>query len=120
MDLTITWQVWVQASGRCPFDDFLGDLQKSDRIKLIARMVAFAKMGWDARAGLFKQMATKSSRTIYEIKNHQQRVLFIRCNDDAVAVTGFTKQTDWGKKEATTLAAAEKHCEQAAEECGGR
>jgi len=67
-----------------------------------------------------KQVHAPAKTTVYEIKSHQERALFFRRTNDAIAVCGFVKKDDWSKKDAATLAAAAKWIDAAAREFGGR
>ena len=55
---------------------------------------------------------------VYEIKCHQERVLFIRCGNDAVVFGGFSKKNNWSKKDQTASDALMKLAIPAAAKCG--
>lgn len=57
---------------------------------------------------------------IYELKSHQDRVLFIRCRSDAVAIDAKQKKDDWSKKDNNFLEAAVLIARAALKECGER
>ena len=57
---------------------------------------------------------------VYELKCFQERVLFVRCGNDAVAFGGFTKKDNWSKKDQTALDALMKVAGAAASECGSQ
>ena len=59
--------------------------------------------------------------TTYEIKSSTERILFIRCRNDAVAVMGFSKRgNSWGRKEWNAVNAAEPFFRAAVNECERR
>jgi hypothetical protein len=85
-------------------------------------MVAWATHGkWITKLKWVKQLQTSSRPTVSEVKGFQERLLFIRCGGDAVAIDGFVKKDDWSKKDRNVLEAAVRLVEAAAAECpGGR
>lgn len=103
---TIRWLAFCDRNGRSRVRDFLDALPETRRRLLNGQMQAFADMGWSARAPFLKTMQTTSPHTIYEIKRHQERVLFVRCSNAAVAIDALTKKNDWSKKDANRLGAA--------------
>lgn len=119
-DFPVTWYAYAESLDRCPFFDFMDSLPMERRAKLIARMQAFAENNWRAVTSYAKQLQAPTKHTVYEIKSHQDRILFIRCRNDAVAVNGFVKKDDWSKKDTATLKAAGRLIEAAARECEGK
>lgn len=111
-EYSIRWYFFQKdGNGRCPARDFLDDLEVSDRDKVISKMETWAEHGdWNNRVGFIKQVQylPKMMRdlTVYEVKSYQERLLFIRCDDDAVALDGTTKKDDWSKKDDRFLKAA--------------
>ena len=116
----ITWYAYVGSNQRSPFLQFMEQLPTARYAKVIARMQAFAENNWRSFASYAKQIEAPTHHTVYEIKSHQDRVLFIRCRDDAVAINGFTKKDDWSKKDAATLRASMRLVEDAVRECTER
>ena len=120
-DFPITWYAYVEPNGRSPFLKFMEhDLTVVRRMKVIARMHAFAESNWRSLASYAKQIEAPTQHTVYEIKSHQDRVLFIRCRADAIAINGFTKKDDWSKKDASTLKASIRLVDEAVRECKDR
>jgi hypothetical protein len=115
----IRWLAYVELNGNCRMEVFLRELAAERRDALEARMHAWAHHGrWNSKVKYVKQMTVESKHAVYEIKGFQERVLFIRCRDDAVAVQGFVKKNDWSKKDRNVLDAAMKFVDAAALECG--
>jgi phage-related protein len=119
-DFPITWYAYVDSNKRSPFLDFMKDLPAVRQAKVIARMQAFAENNWRSFASYAKQIEAPIHHTVYEIKSHQDRILFIRCQNDAVAINGFTKKDDWSKKDASTLKASMPLVDEAVRECKER
>ncbi len=70
-------------------------------------MTAWGEHGrWDSKVKYVKRMDVNSTYAVYEIKGFQERVLFVRSNDDAIAFEAFIKKDDWSKKDQATLDAA--------------
>lgn len=114
----IIWQAYVEPNGKCPIDAFFESIPTDRRKRLQARMIAWAEFGrWDSSVPWVKKLATKSPHTVYEVKSHQERVMFIRCANDAVAVQGFVKKNDWSKKDQHVLDAALLLVEATARDC---
>jgi hypothetical protein len=116
----IVWLAYVEPSGRCRAEEFIALLPGERRGKLQARMLAWASHGnWNSKVPFVKRMTVSISIPVYEVKSHQERLLFIRCGNDAVAIDGFVKKDDWSKKDAATLDAAMKLVTAAAADCKG-
>lgn len=119
----VTWFAFREAYERCRVTEFLADLERKQNAqwrKLVARMKAFADNGWGPRTNFMKSLTQNfTANTIYEIKSHQERVLFVRCKGDAVAIAALQKKNDWSKKDNDQLAAAAKLADAAMVECKG-
>lgn len=103
----IRWFVSREPNGRCRVLSFMDGLPKLRRAKLEGRMLAFSDRGWGAQAGFMKRVKVQSEHTVYEIKSHQERLLFIRRADVAIAIEGMTKKnTEWSNKELDSVQAA--------------
>ena len=91
---------------------------------MIGRMMEWARTGkWNNRVGFVKQLELPdkfSDVVMYEVKSHQDRVLFIRCRNDAVAVEAMQKKNDWSKKDNNKLEAAVQVARRAMAECGAK
>lgn len=87
-------------------------------------MQEWARNGnWNSRVGFVKQVTLPSKFhdvDIYSLKSHQDRILFVRCHNDAVAVDGLQKKNDWSKKDNNILEAAAQIARAAMRECGER
>jgi hypothetical protein len=119
----ITWFAYGESNGRCRVRDFLSELERKQKVqwhKLIGRMKAFADNGWGPRTNFMKALTqTFSPHTIYEIKSHQERVLFVRCESNAVAVDALQKKDEWSKKDNDRLVAAARLADAAMAQCKG-
>ena len=117
----IRWLAYVEPGGQCRAEAFLQHLPPDRRDALEARMQAWAAHGrWESKVKYVKQLTVESKHAVYEIKGFQERLLFIRCRNDAVAIDGFVKKNDWSKKDRDTLNAALRLVDAAASECGGK
>lgn len=114
----ITWFAFVEENGRCRVEEFLRQLQDAERGKLRGRMLSWAQHGnWNTNIQAIRRLQG-TDPPIYEIKSHQERVLFIRCRNDAVAVEAFSKKgNEWGRKEHTLFDAAQQLFKAAEAEC---
>jgi hypothetical protein len=87
-------------------------------------MKEWARNGnWHSPVGFLKKLTLPpkfSDMVIYELKSHQDRILFVRCHRDAVAVDGMQKKNDWSKKDNNVLEAAMLIARAAMKECGER
>jgi hypothetical protein len=116
---SIRWFAYVEEpNGRCRVEEFIEGLTEEQRGKLRGRMIGWAKHGdWNANIPAFRRLQN-TTPPIYEVKSHQERVLFIRCRNDAVAVEAFSKKgSTWGKKEDRLFAAAMQLFAAAEAEC---
>jgi hypothetical protein len=115
----ITWFAYLEEPGmRCQFNEFIERLPEKRRGKVKAHMIAWAQAGsWVIVNPTIMHRMKDTDPPIYEIKASQERVLFIRCGNDAIAFTGYTKKVNWGKKEQSALDASEKIAVAAANEC---
>lgn len=86
-------------------------------------MRAWASQGsWDIRVEFVKRLELAASVTdvvLYEVKSHQDRILFIRHKRDAIAVDATLKKNDWSKKDQHFLDAAIEVAREASAELGG-
>lgn len=114
----IRWFAYVDEHGRCRVEEFITRLPDEERGKLTARMLAWAAHGdWNANLPMLRRLQAVSPPT-YEIKSHQERVLFIRCKYDAVAIDAFSKKgNEWGKREWNQYNGGKHMYEAAAAEC---
>ena len=123
-DFPICWFLYEEATGRCRVQEYLDGRPTHERDKVIARMQEWARNGnWNSRVGFVKQVTLPSKFhdvDIYSLKSHQDRILFVRCHNDAVAVDGLQKKNDWSKKDNNTLEAAAQIARAAMRECGER
>lgn len=123
-ELPICWFLYKEgASGRCRVQDYLNDRPPHERDKVISRMKEWARSGdWNSRVGFIKQVTLPSKFeevVIYAVKSHQDRILFIRCNNDAIAIDARQKKNDWSKKDKNFLEAAAFVARAAMMECKG-
>lgn len=85
-------------------------------------MKEWARRGnWNSRVGFVKQMilpAKVNDVVLYEVKSHQDRILFIRCRSQAVAIDAMQKKNDWSQKDNNALLAAIQIARRAMKECG--
>ncbi|MBN1654242.1 MAG: type II toxin-antitoxin system RelE/ParE family toxin [Deltaproteobacteria bacterium] len=106
----ITWFLYVEDETKtCKVRNYLDKRPPEARNKLIARMKQFAEQGdWNTRVGFIKRLDLPdylADVTIYEVKvkHSQDRLLFIRHRDDAIALDAMQKQDDWSKKDHRVL-----------------
>lgn len=118
----IKWFAYVEEPGmRCRIAEFLESLPDQRRGKAKARMIGWAQANnWMVVNPELMHRLKDTDPPVYEIKSHQERVLFIRCGYDAVAFGGYTKKNNWSKKEQAALEALLKLAAAAAAECGSR
>lgn len=87
-------------------------------------MTEWARAGnWNTHVGFVKQLTLPSKFSdlvIYELKSHQDRIFFIRCHHDAVAVDAMEKKNDWSKKDNNRLRAAVLIARAAMQGCGAK
>lgn len=108
----IPWLAVCGDDGTDPFTRHCGSRQERDTAKLKARMHEWAQHGdWNNRVGYLKRLdlptaLAKKGVPIYEVKSHQDRILFIRDGNSAVVVYAMVKKDDWSKKDARVLEAA--------------
>ena len=104
---------------RCQFVEFLeGRIPEMRRGKVKGRMIAWAQANnWMIVNPEIMHRLKDTARPAYELKCFQERVLFIRCGNDAVAFAGYTKKNNWSKKEQAALDASLKLAAAAAAEC---
>jgi hypothetical protein len=116
----ITWFAFIDDSGaRSPLIEYMDRLPEQRRGKLKGRMVAWAQANnWLVVNPEIMHRLKDTSPPVYEIKSHQERVLFVRCGSDAIAFGGYTKKVNWGKREQAALDALLKFATLAAAECG--
>lgn len=107
-DFPIRWLLHEDdATSRCRVTEYLDGLPAQQRDKVFARMKEWAKFGnWNVRVGFIKQLDAGPAVAMYEVKSHQDRVLFVRRGMDAIAVDAMQKKNDWSKKDQRTLDAA--------------
>lgn len=115
----IAWFAYVETPEmRCQFNEFIENLPEKRRGKIRARMVSWAQANkWTIVNEEIMHRMKDTTTPIYELKCFQERVLFIRCNNDAIAFAGYTKKNNWSKKEQAALKAFEKVAAAAASEC---
>lgn len=115
----IAWRAYIEGPEmRRQFSEFIEKLPEVRRAKLRARMLAWARMNtWTVVNPEIMHRLKQTDPPIYELKCFQERVLFIRCNNDAIAFAGYTKKGDWGKKEQASLEAFKKVAVAATSEC---
>lgn len=86
-------------------------------------MKEWARHGnWNARVNFVKQLTLApkvANVAVYEVKSHQDRILFIRCGVAAVAIDAAQKKNDWSKKDKNFLEAAVAMARAAMQECAG-
>lgn len=116
----ITWFGYVEEpSMRCRFAEFVESLPEKRQVKLTARMIGWARANnWVPTNPEIMHRLKDTTPPVYELKSFQERVLFIRCGNDAVAFAGYTKKDNWSKKDQTALEASLKLAAAAAAECG--
>lgn len=115
----ITWFGFVESDGRCRFEEFMNQLPEQRRGRLKARMLAWAQANnWMVVNDQIMHRIHGTTPPVYELKCHQERVLFVRCGNDAVAFGGFTKKDNWSKRAETALDALKHLARAAAAECG--
>jgi hypothetical protein len=124
-DLRICWQLYADdGTGRCRVQEYLDARPVHERDKVIARMKEWARNGdWNSRVGFIKRLTLPDSANdvaIYEVKSHQDRVLFVRCGNDAVAIDATQKKNDWSRKDKNFLDAAIEIARAAMKEFRGR
>jgi hypothetical protein len=123
-DFPICWFLYEETTGRCRVQAYLDGRPAHERDKVIARMKEWARNGnWNTRVGFVKQLTLPpkfSDVVIYEVKSHQDRILFVRCHRDAVAIDGMQKKNDWSKKDNHVLEAAVLIARAVMQECGER
>lgn len=103
---------------RCQVVEFLESLQEIRRGKMRARMISWAKTNnWMIVNPEIMHRLKDTNPPVYELKCFQERVLFIRCGNDAIAFAAYTKKDNWGKKQQTALDASLKLAAAAAAEC---
>jgi len=124
-DLPICWFLYEEdATGRCRVQDYLDRRPAHERDKVITRMKEWARNGnWNTRVGFVKQLTLPpkfADVVMYELKSHQDRILFVRCHHDAVAIDAMQKKNDWSKKDNNVLQAAVLIARAAMQECGER
>lgn len=112
-DLPICWYLYRDGrTNTCRVEDFLVKRPAHDRLKVIARMREWAKLGnWNVRVGFVKRLelpASSGDVVLYEVKSFQDRILFLRVGNDAVAIDATQKKDDWSKKDKKFLEAAVK------------
>ena len=114
----IEWFAFVEPSGRCRVQEFITQLEDEERGKLTARMIAWAQHGnWNTTISAVRRLQN-TNPPVYEIKSHQERVLFIRCRNDAVAIEAFSKKgNEWGNREHNLFKAAQPLFAAAEAEC---
>lgn len=118
--LKIEWFAYVEESGRCRTEEFVDTMPEEEHAKLCALMVAWARHGkWDVRVKYVHAMDVPAGwPNVYVIKTAGgARLYFIRCRNDAVAVTGFYKKSRWSKKDDNAFMSAESVFKAAAAEC---
>lgn len=89
---------WIILPDAQKFLDGLSTSSPADYDRLVRSMETFRQSGWDCRTKMAKRLVLYGPLNVvplYEIKRHQDRVLFCRRGDDAVALTGVTKKADW-------------------------
>ena len=124
-DLPISWYLYQEAqTGRCRVAQFLEERPAKDRDKVLARMKAWARSGkWILNGGYVKplDLSAKIAKkaTLYEVKSFQDRIFFIRCGNDAIAIDAIVKKNNWSKKDQRSLEAAAEIAEAAMKECRG-
>lgn len=124
-DLPICWYLYQEAkTGRCRVAQYLAERPVKDRDKVVARMKQWAGSGkWLINIAYVKQLdlPPKLAKRISlcEVKSFQDRIFFIRCGNDAIAVDAIVKKNDWSKKDQRSLEAAVEIAEAAMKECRG-
>lgn len=89
---------------RCKVEDFLNKRPSSASTKVRARMEAFAQNGnWRTKVGYIKMLGSPNEVSIYEVKSHQDRILFVRRTNDAVAIRGMVKKTTGARRTKKSL-----------------
>ena len=124
-DLPICWYLYQEArTGRCRVAQYLAERPAKDRDKVIARMKQWAGSGkWLIDIAYVEQLILPpklaKKNKLYEVKSFQDRVFFIRCGNDAIAIDAIVKKNNWSKKDERALKAALEIAEAAMKECRG-
>jgi hypothetical protein len=119
--LPIQWFAYSRDNGPSDVELFLDGLPVARRGRVEARMRAWSELNsWTVKLPWLKQLQAPTRHTVYELKSHQERILFIRCGNDAVAICGFVKKDDWSAKDKKTLDAAMPAVDAAVAECSRR
>ena len=115
----ITWFGYAEEpSMRCRFVEFVESLPEKRQAKLMARMLSWARANnWLIVNPEIMHRLKDTTPPVYELKCFQERVLFTRCGNDAVAFAGYTKKDNWRRKDQTALDASLKLAAAAAAEC---
>lgn len=103
----MVWFCVRESNGRCRVTESLENLPDRRRGALLGQMQAFADLGWLARVPFVKALKTQSPHTIYEIKCGQERMLYIRNGNNAIALSLHTKKDDWSRRDAKELRVVE-------------
>lgn len=124
-ELPICWYLYEEdQSGLCRVREYLAARPVKERDRVIARMKEWARFGsWQVRLSYIKQLDLSEKlakkATIYEVKSFQDRIFFIRCGNDAIAIDGIVKKANWNKRAQRVLEAAVFVAEAATKEWQG-
>lgn len=121
-ELRICWLLYCKG-GHCAVREYLSGRPAAEVAKVLGRMQEFARLGnWDARVGFIKRLDLPPRLNhfpIFEVKSHQDRILFFRSEMNAVAFGAIQKKNDWSKKDQRALEAAVEVALAARAACGG-
>lgn len=102
----VQWTVAIHNDGTNLFDQYFSN-RVMDKGKVMRKMQDWAASGWGTHVGYIKQLsAERLPFMVWEVKNHQDRVLFTRSGNMAIIYDAFQKKDDWSKRDEHFLRAS--------------